>query len=110
MAMEMKPPSKRLRKHAAPAVMIILCLMALPAVIFSQYNAGGLSAEVAVAKGLVTPVLYVKPGRGATAKITFNKPATNLVSPNAGSQMPEGLTESGRIVQLSFDFQLLNNQ
>jgi hypothetical protein len=60
MAMEVKP-AKQLTKHTIPVVMAMLALLALPAAALAFYKADNPKVETAIAHGLVTRVIHIRP-------------------------------------------------
>ena len=71
----------------------------MSALVLNYSNSGDLSTETAIARGLVTHVVHVRPTTNGLAQITVGDSPSNLQP--AGASLQSGLGQAGRTAQLS---------
>ncbi len=101
MAMEVNTKSKQLHKHAVPIIMIITAFLALSVISLSHY-AGYSQAQAALARGLTTRVIKVKPTHDGLAEIKRNTSPTDAT--DSTSNLGKGLNQAGRSAQAALKF------
>jgi|GEM_PF-2583336 len=85
---------KKLHHHALPLLLLGLVLTLLSAASFGYYRDAGLSAEVSVARDLLTQVVHVHPTANGMAQVTVGEPQPSQVGTAAAAGQGSNLTFS----------------
>lgn len=103
--MEVSTSRKQLHKHAVPIVMITMGLLTLSVLTLGHYHLANMNSGVTLARGLVAPVLHVKPIAKGLTHFTLDSSATTLTNVGVSSSLSDAFTQAGQAAQLSFTFQ-----
>lgn len=86
--MEVISYPKRLRRHAAPLVLLALVFSLVSAVTFGRYSTLATGSDKELSQALVTQFAHVTPTRDGLARVTFNTSVGAPAATSAAAALP----------------------